>query len=110
MGPDLTGIGAQRSYGEIRESLLDPDAQVDSQYWSVAAVTSTGKNIRGLRLNEDSFSVQIRDDAGRLQSLLKRDLKSMELIRRSPMPSFKGTLSDAQIEDVIAWLVNGRRP
>jgi cytochrome c oxidase cbb3-type subunit 3 len=110
MGPDLTGIGTQRSYSEIRESLLDPDRQVDSAYWSVAAVTSAGKNIRGVRLNEDTFSVQIRDDAGRLQSLLKRELKSMEVIRRSPMPSFKGTLSDAQIEDVIAWLVNGRRP
>ena len=55
-GPDLTTIGSQRSYSEFRESLLDPDAQVDSPYWSVAAVTSNGKSIRGLRLNEDSFS------------------------------------------------------
>ena len=72
-------------------------------------MTSTGKSIRGVRLNEDSFSIQIRDGEGRLQSLLKRDLKSMDVIRRSPMPSFKGKLSDAQIDDVIAWLVNGRR-
>jgi cytochrome c oxidase cbb3-type subunit III len=108
-GPDLSTIGTLRSYNELRESLLDPDAQVDSPYWSVAAVTSTGKSIRGVRLNEDSFSVQIRDGEGRLQSLLKRDLKSMDVIRRSPMPSFKGKLSDAQIDDVIAWLVNGRQ-
>jgi len=108
-GPDLAGIGAERSYSELRESLLDPDARVESPYWSMSAVTSTGKNIRGIRLNEDSFSIQIRDGEGRLQSLLKRDLKSMELIRRSPMPSFKGKLSDDQIDDVIAWLVNGRR-
>ena len=59
-----------------------------------------------MRLNEDTFSIQIRDDEGRLQSLLKRDLKDVELIRRSPMPSFKGKLSDAQIDDVIAWLVS----
>jgi cytochrome c oxidase cbb3-type subunit III len=108
-GPDLTTVGTQRSYSDLRESLLDPDAQVDSPYWSVAAVTSNGKSIRGLRLNEDSFSIQVRDDEGRLQSILKRDLKSVDLIRLSPMPSFKGKLSDAQIEDVIAWLVNGRR-
>ena len=108
-GPDLTSVGALRSSKELRESLLDPDANVDSPYWSVAAVTSAGKSIRGVRLNEDSFSVQIRDEQGRLQSLSKRDLKSVELIRRSPMPSFKGKLSDKEIDDVIAWLVNGRR-
>jgi mono/diheme cytochrome c family protein len=39
-------------------------------------------------------------------SLPKRDLKDVELNRRSPMPSFKGTLSEAQIDDVIAWLVS----
>ena len=110
-GPDLTGIGAERSYAELRESLLDPDAQVASPYWSLVAVTSTGNNIRGIRLNEDSFSLQVRDDEGRLLSLRKQDMKSVELIRRSPMPSFKGTLSDAQIDDVIAWLIGlGRRP
>ena len=59
-----------------------------------------------MRLNEDTFSFQIREDNGRLLSLLKRDLKDMELDRRSPMPSFKGKLSETQMDDVIAWLVS----
>jgi mono/diheme cytochrome c family protein len=37
-------------------------------------------------------------------SLLKRDLKDVELNRRSPMPSFKDKLSEAQMDDVIAGL------
>jgi putative heme-binding domain-containing protein len=105
-GPDLSTIGARRSSAELRESISDPDAQVGSEYWSVAATTSTGKKVRGVRLNEDTFSFQIREDNGRLLSLLKRDLKDMELDRRSPMPSFKGKLSETQIDDVIAWLVS----
>jgi mono/diheme cytochrome c family protein len=50
--------------------------------------------------------VQIREENGYLVSLLKRDLKDMQVIRSSPMPSFTGKLSDAQIENVIAWLIS----
>ena len=105
-GPDLTGIGTWRTNVELREAVLDPDAEVPKAYWSVAAITSSGKTVRGVRLNEDSFSIQLRDDEGRLQSLLKRDVRNIELIRRSPMPSFRGKLSDGQVDDVIAWLVS----
>jgi len=108
-GPDLTTIGARRSNAELRESISDPDAQVASEYWSVAATTSTGRKVRGVRLNEDTFSFQVREENGRLLSLLKRDLKDLEVNRRSPMPSFKGKLSETQMDDVIAWLVSLRR-
>jgi putative heme-binding domain-containing protein len=105
-GPDLTTIGARRSSAELHESISDPDAQVASEYWSVVVTTSTGRTVRGVRLNEDTFSFQIREENGHLLSLPKRDLKNVELIRRSPMPSFKGKLSNAQMDDVIAWLIS----
>jgi putative heme-binding domain-containing protein len=110
-GPDLTSIGARRSNAELHEAISDPDSEVGSEYWSVAATTSTGRKVRGVRLNEDTFSFQIREENGRLLSLLKRDLKDVEVKRRSPMPSFKGKLSETQMDDVIAWLVSlGRKP
>jgi cytochrome c oxidase cbb3-type subunit 3 len=105
-GPDLTTVGARRSYAELRESISNPDAQVGSEYWSVVAKTAAGRTVRGIRLNEDTFSLQIREENGHLLSLPKRDLKDVELVRRSPMPSFTGKLSDAQMDDVIAWLIS----
>jgi putative heme-binding domain-containing protein len=107
--PRPHNVGARRSHAELRESIADPDAQVASEYWSVAATTSNGRKVRGIRLNEDTFSFQLREENGRLLSLLKRDLKDVELNRRSPMPSFKDKLSEAQMDDVIAWLVSLRR-
>ena len=107
-GPDLTSIAARRSYAELRESLRDPDAVVAPQYWSVIATMATGQTVRGIRLNEDTYSLQVRDETGRLVSLLKRNLKSVALDRRSPMPSFAGKLSDGQMDDVIAWLTSLR--
>lgn len=108
-GPDLTAIGAGRTYTELRESIKDPDAQVESEYWSIVATTSAGRTVRGTRLNEDTYSLQIREEDGRLVSLLKRNMKDIQLIRRSPMPSFADKLSDAQIDNVIAWLISLRR-
>jgi cytochrome c oxidase cbb3-type subunit III len=105
-GPDLTSIGGRRSAAELRESVVDPDAVVASEYWSVVATTATGQTVRGVRLNEDTFSLQIRDEKGRLLSLLKPELKQVELIRHSPMPSFAGKLSGTQMDDVIAWLIS----
>jgi putative heme-binding domain-containing protein len=105
-GPDLSAVGRRRSAAEIRESIANPDAVVPSDNWSVAATTAAGATVRGIRLNEDTFSLQLRDERGRLVSLLKRDLKSFEVIRRSPMPSFASKLNGTQMDDVIAFLID----
>ena len=108
IGPDLTAVGSRRSYAELLQSVIDPDADVPSQYWRVNVKTSTGQNLSGIRLNEDTHSLQLRDEKGRLISLLKRNIATTELIRQSPMPSFKDKLTDAQIANVIAYLISVR--
>lgn len=87
--------------------MTDPSAAVAWEYWSVNAKTTAGREIRGIRMNEDTSSIQLRDRAGRLSSVLKKDLAGFEIVRTSPMPSFKGKLSDAQMNDIIAFLVKG---
>ena len=71
-GPDLTSVGSTRSYAELLKSVTDPDAEVPSEYWSVDCENGAGQNLRGIRLNEDTHSLQLRDEKGRLVSLLKR--------------------------------------
>lgn len=107
-GPDLTDIGEQRSEAEIRESLLRPDAMVSPEYWSVKVQTTGGQTLEGIRLNEDTHSVQMRDRRGRLISVLRRDVKEIDLIRKSTMPSFDGKLSAAQMDDLLAFLIQPR--
>lgn len=107
-GPDLTLIGTMRSSSDMRAAIVDPNAQVAAEHWSVIVKTTDGKTIHGVRLNEDTHSLQMRDDQGRLVALRKADLAGYELVRRSPMPSFQGKLSDAQIGDVIAFLISLR--
>jgi len=61
-------------------------------------------------MNEDMDSFQIRDPQGRLRSLRKSELASSQIIRTSPMPSFKTKLSTDDLRNLIAYLATLRTP
>jgi len=106
-GPDLAGIGGSRSAGYLRESLVDPGAAVPEGYLLVTVVTKDGRNVTGVRVNEDSFSLQIRDDSGRSYSFWKHEIAQVNKQRgKSPMPSYKGQLSDEELTDLVAYLAS----
>src|SRR5688572_12508939 len=66
LGPDLTGIGAKRAVRHLRESLVDPNADIPLDYRSVSVTDRAGTNIIGIHLNEDEYSVHLRDMSGNL--------------------------------------------
>jgi putative heme-binding domain-containing protein len=107
VGPDLSSIGAIRSAAHLRESLVDPQASVPEGYLLVTVVLKDGKRVSGSRVNEDSFSIQLLDSAGRSHSFWKSDIANLDKQRgKSPMPSYKGQLSDAELTDLVAYLVS----
>jgi putative heme-binding domain-containing protein len=104
LGPELGDIGIRRSARSLRLSLIDPDAEIAAQYYTVVVVTKRGETIRGLALNEDDLSIQIRDINGNPRSFLKDDLKTTWREQRSLMPSYAARLSGTEIDDVVAYL------
>jgi hypothetical protein len=72
----------------------------------VRAVTRDGRTIRGRRVNEDSYTIQLIDEQSRLVSLIKADLRSFEVVPTSSMPSFQNTLTADERADVIAYLLS----
>lgn len=104
LGPDLGDIGVRRSARSLRLSLTDPDAEIATQYYTVVVVTKRGETVRGLALNEDDLSIQIRDINGNPRSFLKDDLKTTWREQRSLMPSYATRLSSTEIDDVVAYL------
>jgi hypothetical protein len=63
--------------------------------------------VRGLRVNEDSFTIQIRDANNQLYSLRKADLQTLNKeIGKSLMPSYSGRVSGADLDDLIAYLAS----
>jgi len=108
--PDFARLAARRTLSELRGSILDPQAEVSSDYWRVRITTRDGRTLSGHRLNEDSHSIQFRDDKGALRSVFKTDIADAEIVRSSPMPSFRGKLTDAELGDLLAFLIQGNAP
>ena len=106
VAPDLSDIGAQRSPGSLVRSITDPSSQMMPINRPVRAVTRDGKVISGRRLNEDTYTVQLLDDQEKLVSLTKADLREFTILTASPMPSYKGRLTEDEIADVVAYMLS----
>jgi putative heme-binding domain-containing protein len=103
MGPALTDVGAKRSPRYLRESIVDPNADIPLDYRSVAVVTSAGTRITGIHLNEDEYSIHLRDTSGTLRSFLKSELTEITLTGRSLMPA-SASLSKDDLDNLVAYL------
>ena len=105
VGPNLTEIGTVRRAAELQRSIVDPAAEVKADNRTVQATTRDGTRITGRLLNQDSFTVQILDSTERLMTLDKSNLREYEVLKGSPMPSFRDTLDAAELADVVGYLV-----
>jgi putative heme-binding domain-containing protein len=116
LGPDLTGVAGSRTRDSIIDSVRNPSNRLawgltestkefPQEYESVTVVTADGKQIKGVTLNEDSFTVQIMDMGEHIHLLEKDKLRSFEKSRQSAMPKYDpDVLSDKDLNDLLAFL------
>jgi len=106
--PDLSDIGALRTPAALQRSLLEPTRAMIPINRPVTVVTTAGKTIRGRRTNEDTFSMQLVDDTGQLVTVVKKDIKTFDAARTSPMPSVAKTMTPDEVADLVAYLLSLR--
>jgi putative heme-binding domain-containing protein len=104
-GPDLSTVGTRRSAELIRTALTDPKMGLVPINRPVRAVTKEGRVITGRRLNEDTFTVQLTDETGRLMTLVKSELREFTVLTTPRMPSYQGKLTPAELADVLSYLL-----
>jgi len=106
-GPELTDIGTRRNGAHLRQTILHPATLLPEDFLYVTAVTQTGATVRGIRVNEDSFNIQIKDARGQFHSFAKSELKELKrLPNETPMPSYEGSLTAAELDDLVAYLAS----
>lgn len=105
-GPDLSDIGNRRLAGEIERALMDPDEDVAEQNRHFRGVTKDGTTITGTLLNEDKYSVQILNSKDRLVSVERSTLRESAIVEKSLMPSYKNKLTQAELADLVSYLVS----
>jgi len=110
LGPDLTNIAQIRSLAHLRQSVVDPSADVRPPYWVVTCTDTSGTKHEGFLMNEDTYTVQFLDMKEQLQSFTKAELKDYKVEHVSKMPSYKNVLTDEELEDLVAYLGSLRQP
>jgi cytochrome c oxidase cbb3-type subunit 3 len=118
VGPELTSVGGSRTREAIIDSVRNPSRRLawgltestkefPQEYETVTVVTGDGKEIKGVALNEDNFSVQIMDASEQIFLLDKDKLRSFKKTRESMMPVYKpDLLSDKDLDDIVAYLIS----
>jgi putative heme-binding domain-containing protein len=107
LGPDLSEIGATRRMAEIEGSLLEPAKEIRADNRTVRMTRTDGTGIARARLlNQDTDTVQVIDDSGKLISLRRTDVREFEILKNSPMPGFKDRLSAQELADTVSYLAS----
>jgi cytochrome c oxidase cbb3-type subunit 3 len=115
-GPDLSTTGSARSTDYIVESVRAPSRRLaqgiseamkefSQEYETVTVVTSDGTKYMGVVLNEDHFTLQMMDTRENLRLFEKDKLRSYEKSRESLMTAYDQMLSDKELQDIIAYLM-----
>ena len=118
LGPELTAVGGSRTRAAIIDSVRNPSRRLawgltestkefPQEYETITVVTADGKEIKGVALNEDNFSVQMMDASEQIHLLEKNKLRSFKKSRESMMPTFTPEiLSDKDLDDIVAFLIS----
>lgn len=118
LGPELTSVGGSRTREAMIDSVRNPSRHLawgltestkefPQEYETITVVTADGKQIKGVALNEDNFSVQMMDSSEQIYLLEKDKLRSFSKSRESIMPIYTpDLLSNKDLDDVIAFLTS----
>lgn len=106
LGPNLTRIGAARSAAALASAVRRPSEVIPVGFETITVVTTDGRKIRGVRKNEDTFSVQIMTANEELRSFFKRDVKDViPAEQESLMPAYgPERLTDDELADLVRYL------
>lgn len=104
LGPDMTYAGATYSADQLRKALLDPASDIADRYRTVRLVTAGGERVEGARLNENAYHIFVMDRSEEIRSFRKAELKSLEQPSESLMPAYGELLSEADLDNLVAYL------
>src|SRR2546425_4423463 len=104
LAPDLSSIGRWTAQS-LRDTILNPNQREGRERNVVVVKIPDGHEIRGLRRNEDTTSLQLMDPAEKFHLLEKKNLAEVRYEEKSLMPDDYGRrLSATEIDNVVAYL------
>ncbi len=110
LAPDLSTIGGWK-IKDLRRQILKPGSKPGYFSDLVEVRTRDGRTIRGLRRNEDTFSIQLFGADQQFHLYLKKHLAGVKYLEKSLMPAdYERRLSAGEVDDLVAYLKSLKEP
>ena len=104
VGPALAGE-AQQPEETLLVSILAPNAQITGGYTTYTLLTTGGQVFTGLLAADTASSVTLKQQEGKTQTVLRKDIDELTASPVSLMPdSLAKTLAPQDVADILAWL------
>jgi len=111
LGPDLSRIGSGRSRDAMVRRIRGAVEDFRPGYEPVTITADNGQAIKGVKKNEDAFSVQVMDTRERIQGFVKASLTQLTIDKQSLMPVYgPDRLNDRDLDDLLRYLTGLRGP
>jgi putative heme-binding domain-containing protein len=105
VGPDLTKIGAVRSFRDLLESILRPSSTFAQGYEPYLAVTADGAEILGILVRQSPDAITLRDASGAEVQLHRSVVRELRRQSVSLMPEgLTDSLTLQERRDLMAFL------
>lgn len=109
LGPELTDIGLRRTAAVLRKTILQPETTIPEGFMMLRVQPQGGEEVVGMRVNEDSFTIQLKDQRGHFYSFNKAAVVKIEKAPgKTFMPGYANSLQAIELDDLVAYLVSLR--
>ncbi|MDB4338706.1 c-type cytochrome [Rhodopirellula sp.] len=108
VGPDISDTRT-KTPESLLQSILDPNAAIDSAFVQVQILTTDGLTVDGLLIDETNSSVTLQQQGGDRRVVLRDEIEQMQSPGVSLMPEgFEKSMNPKQMSDLISYLKNWR--
>lgn len=106
LGPSLAGL-AHKGIDFILTNVLDPNLEVNPQYFNYVVLHQDGRTITGALVEENATSLTLQRADNVRDSLLRAEIQELKSTGQSIMPvGFERSLSPAQMNDLLRYLLD----
>ncbi|MDB4370819.1 ThuA domain-containing protein [Mariniblastus sp.] len=104
IGPDLTGMAVHPKQ-ELLTHIIDPSRDVEGNYRRYTVTTLDGLLINGLLAAESKTAIELYDEKGKKQVILREDIDELSGSTKSIMPEgFEKQINKQSMADLLEFL------
>lgn len=110
VGPDIT-LNGRNSFEQLLSNVFDPSLVIGAAYRALTVVTTDGRVLTGLPVEDTPQRVVLKIQGGKLERLARDDIEFMKMSEISMMPEqLEKQLKPQEIADLFAYLTLDRPP